>query len=238
MSERGETPPEPKPSGTVVAVRDGAGGLEVLLLERAHRAGKEGPYPWVFPGGKVEAADREASGSDPARAARQAAVREAQEEAGLVLAPTALLAISRWITPPITPRRFDTWFFLARVEPTAGVRVDGSEIGRHRWLGPAAALAAQEAGELGLAPPTFVTVSWLLGHADTESLRAALAAAPLVTFRPQIHRIEGGACILYPGDAGYETGRLDHDGPRHRLWSDGRRYRYERSPDEGDGSIP
>jgi len=219
-----------KPSGTVVAVRDGTAGLELLLLERASRAGKQGPLPWVFPGGKVEDADRETGGSDSASAARHAAVREAEEEAGLVLAPGALLPISRWITPPITSRRFDTWFFLARVEPTAKIRVDGSEIGSHRWLAPTRALASHEASEIRLAPPTFVTVTWLVGHPDAASARAALAAAPLLTFRPQIHRIEGGACILYPGDAGYETGVLEHDGPVHRLWSDGHRYRYERSP--------
>ena len=48
----------PKPSGTVVVLRDAEPGLEVLLLQRASRDGGAGP--WVFPGGKVEPADRDA----------------------------------------------------------------------------------------------------------------------------------------------------------------------------------
>lgn len=232
MSERAAqpaAPPEPKPSGTVVAVRDGPEGLEVLLLERAGRAAEPGPHAWVFPGGKVEPGDLERGGPDPATAARHAAVREAREEAGLVLAPERLVPISRWITPEMTARRFDTWFFLACVTSEAHVRVDGGEIGSHRWLAPAHALTAHAADELRLAPPTFVTVSWLLTHRDAGTAEAALGSAPLVTFRPRIHRVEGGACILYPGDAGYETGTLEHAGPVHRLWSDGKSFRYERS---------
>ena len=43
---------EPKPSATVVVIRDGAQDLEVLLLER-----NRDKSPWVFPGGKVGAKD-------------------------------------------------------------------------------------------------------------------------------------------------------------------------------------
>jgi len=219
----------PLPSGTVVAVRDARDGLEVLLLERAGQAGRTGPYPWVFPGGKVELPDRARGGDDPAAAARHAAVREAREEAGLVLEPERLVAISRWITPEIRARRFDTWFFLAAVPHDAPVRVDGGEIGGHRWLRPASALEAHASGEIQLAPPTFVTVTWLVEQPDCASAARCLGEVELVTFRPRILPVEGGACILYPGDAGYETGVIEHGGPRHRLWSDGRSFRYERS---------
>jgi len=227
MSERKQE--APKPSGTVVAVRDAREGLEVLLLQRAGKAGRTGPYPWVFPGGKVEPADRTRAGADPAEAARFAAVREAREEAGLVLPPERLVTISRWITPEIRARRFDTWFFLAGVPPGVEIRVDGTEIGGHRWLRPTRALEAHASGEIQLAPPTFVTVTWLVAHRDVDTAARRLGAADLITFRPQIHAIEGGACILYPGDAGYETGTLEHEGPLHRLWSEGGSFRYERS---------
>jgi 8-oxo-dGTP pyrophosphatase MutT (NUDIX family) len=222
-------PPAPKPSGTVVAVRDGDAGLEVLLLQRALRPGQDGRAPWVFPGGKVDRADHERGGGDPERAARHAAAREAHEEASLILDPAELLTISRWITPEVRTKRFDTWFFLAHVIGKSDVRVDGDEIGDHRWLRPSDAIADYEAGQLSLAPPTFVTVSWLLDHADAGTAASRLAEAELITFRPQIHPIAGGACILYPGDAGYETRTLEHDGPRHRLWSEGNRFRYERT---------
>src|SRR5512145_1879842 len=150
-------PPEPKPSGTVVVLRDAGASLELLLLQRATREGT--PGPWVFPGGKVEARDRRAGDPDLFDA-RRAAVREAAEEAGLALDPDALVAISRWITPEISPQRFDTWFFLAQVEPGVRVRIDGAEMSDHRWLAPEAALAAHHEHAIRLAPPTFVTVSW------------------------------------------------------------------------------
>src|SRR5262249_527041 len=148
----------PLPSGTVVVLRDAA-DLEVLLLQRSARDGQ--PGLWVFPGGKVDAGDQR-SGADPAHDARRAAVREAAEESGLALDPHELVSISRWITPELAPKRFDTWFFAAIAPVDAAVRVDGVEIAGHRWLAPAAALRAHHERALRLAPPTFVTVTWLV----------------------------------------------------------------------------
>jgi hypothetical protein len=109
------------------------------------------------------------------------------------------------------------------------VRVDGGEIAGHRWLAPRAAIEAQRASRLRLAPPTFVTISWFADFDDADAALAALAAAPLVTFRPRVHPISDGACILYPGDAGYEAGDIARPGPRHRLWTQPTGWRYERS---------
>jgi 8-oxo-dGTP pyrophosphatase MutT (NUDIX family) len=93
--------PLPIPAATVVLVRDSAEGLETLMLRRnAH--GSFGGM-WVFPGGRVDAADREADASwcdGIDHAARQldglapaeavayhvAAARELFEEAGVLLA--------------------------------------------------------------------------------------------------------------------------------------------------------
>jgi 8-oxo-dGTP pyrophosphatase MutT (NUDIX family) len=214
------------PAATVVVVRDASRGLELLLLERTPDAeGKAGPS--VFPGGRVEPADLAGGVLDDA-ALRRAAVREAREEAGLELAADALLPISRWITPELSPRRFDTWFYLTALPPGAGVRVDGSEIARHRWLAPSEALEAHHRQSLRLAPPTFVTVSWLVDLESTSRAREVLAPGPLVTFRPRVCRVAEGACMLYPGDAGYEAGAPETPGPRHRLWAVAGSWRYER----------
>ena len=217
---------EPRLSSTIVVTRDGTAGLEVLLLERTG-----GPRPWVFPGGKLDPGDRNGA-VDEQDALRRAAVREAREEAALDLDPQGLTLISRWITPKVAlegaPKRFDTWFYLAHVPSDAEVRVDGGEIARHRWYAPRDALDAQRARELRLAPPTFVSIHWLEGHADGASAARALAAAELVTFRPQIHRMDDGACILYPGDAGYADEDVRRPGPRHRLWMRPEGWEYER----------
>ena len=214
---------EPRLSSTIVVTRDGDAGLEVLLLERSGE-----PRPWVFPGGKLDEADWGPAGGEEA-ALRRAAVREADEEAGLTLDPDALLLISRWITPKVSPKRFDTYFYLASVSADVRVQVDGGEIASHRWLAPRAALDAHHASELRLAPPTFVSVTWLAAHADAASAARALATEDPITFRPRIHPIEEGACILYPGDAGYEAGDITLPGPRHRLVTNPSGWEYERS---------
>lgn len=80
-------PPVPRDAATVVVVRDGAAGPEVLLLQRAER-GDHNSGAWVFPGGLVDAADR-AQGAGDAFAFRRAALRECFEECGILLAREA-----------------------------------------------------------------------------------------------------------------------------------------------------
>jgi 8-oxo-dGTP pyrophosphatase MutT (NUDIX family) len=220
---------DPQPSATVVVLRDGALGLEVLLLERPpDAAGKSGPS--VFPGGRVDPGDRETDALDEG-AFRRAAIREALEEAGLALDAASLVPISRWITPEASPKRFDTWFYFACVDRAAEVRVDGSEIARHHWMTPRDALAAHARDAIRLAPPTFVTVTWLADLASTAAARDRFRGEALVTFRPRICRVDDGACMLYPGDAGYEALDPGAPGARHRLWAVPSGWRYERSSD-------
>lgn len=86
------SPPEPVPAASIILLRDGAGGLEVLMQQRrAQSSAFAGVL--AFPGGKVAAIDRD---PDFARhfapddfdfaEARRAALRELFEEAGLLVA--------------------------------------------------------------------------------------------------------------------------------------------------------
>lgn len=225
-----EAEPTPHPAATLVVLRDGApGGLfEVLLLQRRTQT-RDSRGNWVFPGGHVDPGDRR-PGDDPPAAARRAAAREAEEEAGLRIAEAGLVPISRWITPAMAPRRFDTYFFATTVPRHATVTVDGSEISDHRWLAPRAALEAHETGEIRLLPPTYVTVHWLLDHPSAVQAIQFLGAGEPPVFRPRMARIEGGMCLFYPGDAGYETQEVDCPGARHRLWALDSGWRYEGPP--------
>ena len=126
---------------------------------------------WVFPGGRIDPADHddhrhEQQGHDDAhaeleRAARRAAVREAAEEAGLRLEPSALHRWSHWTPPPEAPRRFSTAFFVTAVHDDHPVRVDGSEIREHRWQQPGDVLELHADGSVSLSPPTFITLTQL-----------------------------------------------------------------------------
>ena len=216
----------PVPSATVVVIRDGEVGLQVLLHER-----NTGQNVWVFPGGKVDADDGPTTALDGwVGAGRRAAVREANEEASLTLDPDSLVFVSRWVTPPLAPKRFDTLFFLGAVDADEAVRVDGSEISDHRWLTPAEALVAQRGGSIRLAPPTFVTVTWLADHATSARAARELGRQEPIVFRPEVCPGRRETIILYPGDAGYVARDPSAPGRRHRLRMEATGLRYERDP--------
>lgn len=215
-----------EPAATVVVLREGDRGCEILLVRRSTALSSHGGA-WVFPGGRLDAADYAAAGDDPVEAARFAAVREAHEEAGLQLDPGALVPMSRWITPAGAIRRFDTWFFAAH-GGDAAVQVDGAEIDQHRWLEPASALEAQRTGAMMLPPPTFVTLIHLRAYRRAAEALAAFGDSPIETFAPRLLPAADGAVTVYGNDAAFADGDLDRPGPRHRLWMLTGGWRYER----------
>ncbi len=215
------------PAATVVLLRPGSAGCEVLLVRRNAQLSFHGGA-WVFPGGRIDAGDYRGEADDVVTAARHAAVREAREEAGVAIAAGDLVLISRWITPPMLPKRFDTWFFAGPASDEA-VQIDGGEIHDHAWMHPADALAAHRQGQIELPPPTFVTLQQLESFRAAGEALSSLARGPVQSFVPRLCVIPGGACSLYEGDAGYADGEVDCPGPRNRLWMLDGGWRYERS---------
>lgn len=210
------TQPAPaRPSASVVVVRDGTDALEILMLRRNDKIAFHGGA-WVFPGGRVDDADK-ADAAAELDIARRAAVRETLEETGLEVAVDDMLPFAHWTTPVDMPKRFATWFFAAPVVTHGEVRIDNSEIVDYRWLTPRQALAMRAAGEMELPAPTFVT---LLGFAESPTiadLAARLRAAAVEHFVPRLVPIPHGRCTLYGEDAGYESLDFHAPGPRHRL---------------------
>ncbi len=209
-------PSPARPSATVVLLRDVPAGVEVLLLRRNDRIVFHGGE-WVFPGGRVDDAD--AAGGDPfsVDAGLRAAVRETREEAGVALAASDLVPIAHWTTPEHMPKRFATWFFAGRL-PAAEVSVDRGEITAHRFFGPRDALAARRRGEIGLPPPTFLTLLELGAFATADAFLAAARLREPPRFAPRYREVPGGPCSLLAGDAAYDGAPLDADGARHRMW--------------------
>jgi 8-oxo-dGTP pyrophosphatase MutT (NUDIX family) len=214
------------PSATVVLLRDGDDGLELLLVRRNAKLKTHGGA-WVFPGGRVDPADLAGiDAGDSLAAARRAGVRELNEEVGLDIDEASLVPMALWITPDFMPKRFATWFFVSPADDSA-IRVDGAEIDAYRWLKPADALAEQRTLTLEIPPPTFVTITQLSPFESSAAAVDQLRGREPVRYRPRICRIEEGACSLYEGDAGYESSDASVDGPRHRLWIVSSGWRYE-----------
>jgi len=230
--------PTATPAATVIVLRDGERwssepGLEVLMLRRDTQLAFAGGA-WVFPGGRIDPADM-ALGGDPEAAARVAAVREAAEEAALVLDPGSLRRWSHWTPPADSPRRrYSTAFFVAPLaEGAAEVQVDDGEIREHRWQRPRAVLEARDDGSITLTPPTFITLCQLLEHRSVDEVLAAAEGRDaervehFATRVPAVMPSSEEIVVLYHGDAGYEAGDATLEGPRHRLVM-GSTWRYER----------
>lgn len=87
-----DTPVPPHPAATLILLRDGPEGLELLAIER-HAGLRFAPGATVFPGGRLEAADHDPSwrehwpgaGARADLAHRVAALRECVEECGILL---------------------------------------------------------------------------------------------------------------------------------------------------------
>ncbi len=202
-------------AATVILLRDRPGGPEVLMMRRSSKIAFGGM--WVFPGGRLDPEDYPPSDpEDVFAASHTAAVREAKEEADLDLDPGALVRFSHWTPPPIAPKRYATWFFVADA-PMADVTVDDGEITDHAWMTPSAALARRHELEIELAPPTFVTLTELAGCRSVDDAICLATEREPPFYETRIYRGDAGPVAIWAGDVGYESGDLDAPGHRHRL---------------------
>lgn len=133
----------------------------------------------ALPGGKVDPADTDI---------RYCAARELFEETGVLLGNTtvnpsdlrrAVLAgqakvpdiaeellqpAGRLITPPFSPMRFDTSFFVALLPPGQIAEVWPGELDSGEWWHIRDALNAWKRGELLLSPPTYSILELISDH--------------------------------------------------------------------------
>lgn len=265
------TPPDARRAASLLLLRDGDAGLEVLMLRRAEREGDVRSGAAVFPGGVLEAADRDAQrfvigADDAALSARMrlaeggldyavAALRESFEEVGVLLGCTAdgaapdlaarrgelagwrgrlqqgtatiaalcetfdwrldmrgLAYHSHWLTPPGTPKRFDTRFFVALAPPGQEAEADRGEALEAMWLTPAQALAAGRG--LTLLPVTRHTLADLGRFARAaDAFAEALERRDVRRIMPRRVASPQGLRVVLPHELPYaEVGRLDPDG--------------------------
>jgi len=164
---RPENPVRPRDAASLVILRQRKGVCEVLMGKRASRH-RFMPNIFVFPGGRVDVADRGADlvadlakpvaakletkwSPRMARALAVAAVRETFEETGLVIGErqnnslrpnlAGLDYVARAITPPDSPMRFHARFFSIDVKETSGQVRDSDELQNLQWFSLDDALA-------------------------------------------------------------------------------------------------
>ena len=188
----------PRQAATVIVLRGGSDALEVLLVKRTPHARFMGGV-WVFPGGAVDTSEGEGDAAH-----RVAAVRELEEEAGIVVDPGALVKFSRWITPAEVVVRFDTHFFLAPMPDGQDATIDGDEIVDEGWFTPEGALAAHRNGEIELVFPTIKHLEQLAGFASADALLDFARGREVGPVQPRVVTEGETTRLLLPGEPGYE----------------------------------
>jgi len=150
-----------RPAATVLLLRTAPEGLEVFVQTRA--SGMEfAPDVTVFPGGGIEPSD----GDD----LRVTASRETHEECGVRVDPDDLVPLSRWVTPPGRPRRYDTMFYLAPLPAGQEATCVTTEAVSAGWHRPQAVIDAWLAGRNKLMAPTYSQLFQLLPFDTVEAV--------------------------------------------------------------------
>jgi 8-oxo-dGTP pyrophosphatase MutT (NUDIX family) len=120
--------------------------------------------------------------------AREVGFAEMLADWRLVLRSDLLVPWSRWVTPEFEPRRFDTYFFLARLPGRQLTRHVGGEADDTVWARPAELVA----GGYAMLPPTTVTLRELSGYSEIEDVMAAAGERdPASATMPSIDLTDG-----------------------------------------------
>ena len=111
---------------------------------------------------------------------------------GLRLDARDFTFVGRWVTPPFSPRRFDTHFFLVRCPRKQEPRVLTEEFDAGGWTRASDALARWQSFELMAAPPVIHAVRTLAGGLTDDLVERFLSV-------PQAHRAPVRRIEFLPG---------------------------------------
>lgn len=143
--------------------------------------------------GDVSGADWEAARA--ALQAREVGFAELLSGRGLVLRSDLLAPWARWVTPDFEPRRYDTYFFLARLPERQLTRQVGGESDHAVWAHPAELAAAGHA----MLPPTLVTLRELSAYSGVDEAMAAAGERDAATaLTPRLDLDRDGARLVLP----------------------------------------
>jgi glyoxylase-like metal-dependent hydrolase (beta-lactamase superfamily II)/8-oxo-dGTP pyrophosphatase MutT (NUDIX family) len=172
----GDLSPELAVATHVAAVRELFEEAGVLL---ADRGSVDGPAGDGTPDAFEALSARDLGAARTALVAGDATFGTVIAELGLRLRTDLLVPLSRWVTPPTMPRRFDARFFAAELPAGARVSFEGDEVADHTWLTPGSALRAMSDGGFPMWVPTSATLQQLEHARSVAEVRERLAPGPL-----------------------------------------------------------
>ena len=119
-----------------------------------------------------------------------------------------IVPCAHWITPDIETKRFDTRFFLAKVNAKQLASHDGFELTESFWIKPADALAKLKNGEMSMILPTIKNIEKLAEFSSsTEAFNyfEGLGDNAIPPILPKFIKKDGEWVGFLPGEEGYEN---------------------------------
>lgn len=117
---------------------------------------------------------------------REASLTAFLEDRSLVLRTDLLGAWSGWLTPVFEPRRYRTWFFVARLPEGQVTRDVSSESSSVMWSGAMDAVSLVERQEILMLPPTWLTCLEVGQYADPSAVLAEAGGRTVEMFMPEV----------------------------------------------------
>lgn len=199
------------PAATLILFRERDGAAPELLITQRAQGMVFAGGALVFPGGRIDPADRARAAAHPDlphddAAARVAAIRETAEEVGFDfgLGVHDLTPFARWLPKHRQARNFDTLFYLAQVAPDAPEpEADGSETVRAFWAAAAEVIAMCDRGEAEIIFPTRRNLERLALFTSFAAAVDHARAHPIVPITPYQEDREDGPWLCIPDGLGY-----------------------------------
>ena len=119
-----------------------------------------------------------------------------------------IVPCAHWITPDIETKRFDTRFFLAKVNAKQLASHDGFELTESFWIKPADALAKLKNGEMNMILPTIKNIEKLAEFSSSTeafSYFDGLGDNAIPPILPKFIKKDGEWVGFLPGEEGYEN---------------------------------
>ena len=130
--------------------------------------------------------------------ARELSFTDFLSQRGLKLRTDLLGLWGAWVTPVFEPKRYDTRFFVAALPEGQATRDVSTESDHVLWMSVHDALAAVEAEEMLMLPPTFCTCLELFDIAGPQEAMEVAASRPYTVVEPSAQMAEDGAYLRIP----------------------------------------
>ena len=123
---------------------------------------------------------------------------------GLELALDLLQPFAHWVTPEISPKRFDTYFYIAAAPPGQVAAHDGREAVDSFWIHPHDALRDCEERRRVIIFPTLCNLALLGTSGNAADALADASARTVQRIQPTLGlHTDGRRIPVLPADSGY-----------------------------------